>query len=217
MSSHAPHGHVRIGLLSSTVLALAVASGAASRGIYIRDRSTEAGLAGCLRVGAGMVAHAQRCIEVFQEVLGGGRDAWRGGSYGDDWLARRHGRDGTWPGRGALSFLAEASDLLAGQLDEDLVASLTGQLIVPRLADWCAVWLEDEATGHAGWRAGGPRLARVWHASENRIEGLSRALEQRPPHPGDPLRSGPVPYPWPGAALDGPGLSSVKGIHLRRA
>ncbi|AZM64776.1 protein phosphatase [Streptomyces sp. WAC 01420] len=146
-----------------------------------------------------------RDVEGLREpVLVGGRDAWRGGSYGDDWLARRHGRDGTWLGRGALSFLAEASDLLAGQLDEDLVASLTGQLIVPRLADWCAVWLEDEATGHAGWRAGGPRLARVWHASENRIEGLSRALEQRPPHPGDPLRSGPVPYPWPGAALDGP-------------
>ncbi|MET7294244.1 ATP-binding SpoIIE family protein phosphatase [Streptomyces griseoloalbus] len=138
----------------------------------------------------------------------GARDALRGGSYGDDWLARRPGRDGTWLGRGALSFLAEASDLLAGQLDEDLVASLTGQLIVPRLADWCAVWLEDEATGHGGWsgatRVGGPRLARVWHASENCFEELSRALEQNPPHPGDPLRPGPVPYPWPAKALDVP-------------
>ncbi|MFI5566652.1 SpoIIE family protein phosphatase [Streptomyces sp. NPDC051740] len=139
---------------------------------------------------------------------GPARDTWRGGSYGDDWLARRSGRDGTWLGRGALSFLAEASDLLAGQLDEDLVTSLTGQLIVPRLADWCAVWLEDETTGHGGgWsegsRADGSRLARVWHASENRIEALSRALEQNPPHPGDPLHPGPAPYPWPGGALDG--------------
>src|SRR5439155_20087705 len=80
-----------------------------------------------------------------------------------------------WLDRGALSFLAEASDLLAGQLDENLVAALAGQLIVPRLADWCAVWLEDEATGRAGWGAdrvagAGPRLARVWHSSENRIE-----------------------------------------------
>lgn len=143
-----------------------------------------------------------------RETPGSARETWRGGSYGDDWLARRHGRDGTWLGRGALSFLAEASDLLAGQLDEDLVASLTGQLIVPRLADWCAVWLEDETTGHGGWSdgagTGGPRLARVWHASENRIEDLSRVLEQNPPRPGDPLIPGPVPYRCPDGAPDVP-------------
>ncbi|MET9575832.1 ATP-binding SpoIIE family protein phosphatase [Streptomyces massasporeus] len=140
-----------------------------------------------------------------------------------DWRDRhenrdgRNGPDGAWLGRGALSFLAEASDLLAGQLDEDLVAALAGQLIVPRLADWCAVWLEDEATG-GGWSggagAGGPRLARVWHGSENRIEELRRVLEKDPPQPFDPTgssspfernrergRSGPVAYPWPGEAL----------------
>ncbi|MFI8895308.1 SpoIIE family protein phosphatase [Streptomyces paradoxus] len=139
-----------------------------------------------------------------------------------DWRDRhenrvgRNGPDGAWLGRGALSFLAEASDLLAGQLDEDLVAALAGQLIVPRLADWCAVWLEDEATG-GGWSGGagvgGPRLARVWHGSENRIEELRRVLEKDPPQPFDPAgaspfersreggRSGPVDYPWPGEAL----------------
>ncbi|MFI8202251.1 SpoIIE family protein phosphatase [Streptomyces sp. NPDC085937] len=134
----------------------------------------------------------------------GTRDAWRAASYGDDWLARRPGRDGTWLGRGALSFLAEASDLLAGQLDEDLVASLTGQLIVPRLADWCAVWLEDETTalgGRPGGTRAGGRLARVWHAGEQHVEELSRALEGNPPpHPDDPLGTGPVPYPWPAPA-----------------
>ena len=139
-----------------------------------------------------------------------------------DWRDRhenrdgRNGPDGAWLGRGALSFLAEASDLLAGQLDEDLVAALAGQLIVPRLADWCAVWLEDEATG-GGWSGGagvgGPRLARVWHGSENRIEELRRVLEKDPPQPFDltgtsPFErgrerggSGPVAYPWPGEAL----------------
>ncbi|WP_406727597.1 ATP-binding SpoIIE family protein phosphatase [Streptomyces sp. GD-15H] len=125
---------------------------------------------------------------------------------GDEWRSPRpYRRDGAWLGRGALSFLAEASDLLAGQLDEDLVAALTGQLIVPRLADWCAVWLEDETTGHGGWsdgaRADGPRLARVWHADESRVDELSRALEQNPPPPSDPLRTGPVVYPWPEKAL----------------
>ncbi|MEU3097866.1 ATP-binding SpoIIE family protein phosphatase [Streptomyces sp. NPDC006967] len=152
---------------------------------------------------------AARGAPGHREGQPGGRDTWHAGSYGDDWLARRHGRDGTWLGRGALSFLAEASDLLAGQLDEDLVTSLTGQLIVPRLADWCAVWLEDETTGHGGWNEGrrrsdGPRLARVWHAGEHHIEALSRALQHHPPDPGDPLSPGPVPYPWPVPAPDGP-------------
>ncbi|MGW4907462.1 SpoIIE family protein phosphatase [Streptomyces sp. NPDC004270] len=119
---------------------------------------------------------------------------------------QRPDRDRDWLDRGVLSFLAEASDLLAGQLDENLVAALAGQLIVPRLADWCAVWLEDESTVRSGgWGdangAGGPRLARVWHGSENRIEELRRALEKDPPCAKDGLRSGPEPYPWPGEAL----------------
>ncbi|MGI5443200.1 SpoIIE family protein phosphatase [Streptomyces shenzhenensis] len=127
----------------------------------------------------------------------------------------RAGRDREWLGRGALSFLAEASDLLAGQLDEGLVAALTGQLIVPRLADWCAVWLEDESTVRGGWADGtglaGPRLTRVWHASENLIEELRRRLEKEPPRPRNGLRSGPEPYPWPGEAL---GPRSAHGAAL---
>ncbi|MFD7435720.1 SpoIIE family protein phosphatase [Streptomyces sp. NPDC059861] len=121
--------------------------------------------------------------------------------FGAELLApapQRAERDRDWLGRGALSFLAEASDLLAGQLDEDLVAALTGQLIVPRLADWCAVWLADEAMGGG---AGGTRLARVWHASEERIEELRRCLEKEPPRGGEgPTPSGPTPYPWPSDA-----------------
>ncbi len=45
--------------------------GAAARGIYVRNRSKEPGLEGCLRVGAGIVAHTERCIDVFEEVLCG--------------------------------------------------------------------------------------------------------------------------------------------------
>ncbi|KAF2780183.1 ATP-binding SpoIIE family protein phosphatase [Streptomyces sp. OM5714] len=119
---------------------------------------------------------------------------------------RRRSRDREWLGRGALSFLAEASDLLAGQLDEDLVASLTGQLIVPRLADWCGVWLEDETLGRGAWSddsgaSVGARLARVWHAGEGHLDELHAALEKEPPRPRDPWRSGPVGHPWPGEAL----------------
>ncbi|WP_406392613.1 SpoIIE family protein phosphatase [Streptomyces sp. NBC_00882] len=129
--------------------------------------------------------------------------------------AARGEHDRDWLNRGALSFLAEASDLLAGQLDENLVAALAGQLIVPRLADWCAVWLEDEVAGRwgsprpgeaesgTGWGEGGvsgPRLTRVWHCSETRIEDLRQALEKEPPGTG-PDHPGPVPFPWPGEAL----------------
>ncbi|WP_407564885.1 SpoIIE family protein phosphatase [Streptomyces sp. 184] len=97
---------------------------------------------------------------------------------------------GAWAGVGAFSFLAETSDMLAGQFDEDMVASLATQLLVPRLADWSAVWLEG---------AGGaePRLAQVWHAAEERISPLRRALEQCPLPPPD---ARPVPVPWPGGS-----------------
>ncbi|WP_330304510.1 MULTISPECIES: SpoIIE family protein phosphatase [unclassified Streptomyces] len=124
---------------------------------------------------------------------------------------RRVQQDQDWLNRGALSFLAEASDLLAGQLDEDLVAALAGQLLVPRLADWCAVWLEDEATDRAGGLglALGPRLARVWHGSENLIEELRSALEKDPPRLPDAVRSRAVPVPWPGEALGARGVSGA--------
>ena len=47
----------------------ALVNGAAARGVYIRDRSTEPGCDGCLRIGTGLVEHTRRCIEVIEEVL----------------------------------------------------------------------------------------------------------------------------------------------------
>lgn len=106
---------------------------------------------------------------------------------------------------GALSFLAEASDLLSGQLDADQVAALAAQLIVPRLAEWCAVWLYDGDAGAPGRgiAADGEeqRLARVWHTCESRIDALRTALEKQPPElPGSGSPDGApgaVPWPWP--------------------
>ncbi|MFJ9635400.1 SpoIIE family protein phosphatase [Streptomyces sp. NPDC101178] len=110
--------------------------------------------------------------------------------------ARRTERDdAVWDGRGAPAFLAEASDLLAGQLDEDLVAAIAGQLLVPRLADWCAIWLEAEGGGPGAE----PRLARVWHSDEAGTEPLRTALEREPFRLPAGVGSGPlpVPVPWP--------------------
>jgi histidinol-phosphate aminotransferase len=43
--------------------------GAAERGIYLRDRSTETGCAGCVRIATGVVEHTRRCLAVVEEVL----------------------------------------------------------------------------------------------------------------------------------------------------
>ncbi|GAA3366608.1 hypothetical protein GCM10017744_074370 [Streptomyces antimycoticus] len=112
----------------------------------------------------------------------------------------REQRDPTadWVDRGGPSFLAEASELLTGQLDENMVAALAGQLLVPRLADWCAVWLTTPS--------GGLQLARVWHSDERRIGALRLSLERHPPPTG--LGSAGTSWPWPGIA-DSQGGSAV--------
>lgn len=108
-------------------------------------------------------------------------------------------RSPQWKNRTRVSFLAEVSELLAGQLDEDRVATLTSQLLVPRLADWCGVWLRTES---------GLRLSRVWHADERRIAALRRALVQDPPP--ERLHATAIPWPWPARLnLDGPGGSAM--------
>jgi hypothetical protein len=75
--------------------------------------------------------------------------------------------------RGWLTFLTEASELLAGTLDLDMTLALVGQLVVPRLATWCAVHVDDDGDT--------PQLAYVWHASEDRTDDL-RALLAKVPH-----------------------------------
>jgi histidinol-phosphate aminotransferase len=47
----------------------ALVNGAFAKGIYLRDRSTEPGCAGCLRMGTGIVEHTRRAIAVMEEVL----------------------------------------------------------------------------------------------------------------------------------------------------
>ncbi|WP_051854798.1 ATP-binding SpoIIE family protein phosphatase [Streptomyces sp. NRRL B-1347] len=130
---------------------------------------------------------------------------------------KRVAYDTEWINRGALTFLAEASDMLAGQFDESLVAALAGQLLVPRLADWCAVWLDDEADS-AGRAAGagtpGTHLARVWHTSEQRIEELRRVLEKEPPSLGGTVGPGAVPVSWPGDAFGGDSTGSAVAYRL---
>ena len=82
--------------------------------------------------------------------------------------------------RGRVAFLAEASELLSSTLEERQAVALIAQLVVPRLAAWCAVFLASPA--------GEPGPAYVWHEDEARIDALTRLLSEIPPPAaaGDP-------------------------------
>jgi serine phosphatase RsbU (regulator of sigma subunit)/anti-sigma regulatory factor (Ser/Thr protein kinase) len=69
--------------------------------------------------------------------------------------------------RGSLALLAEASDMFAATLDVALAVSLTGQLVVPRLARWAAVYTMGDH---------GIELAAVSHEHEAGVASLREAL-----------------------------------------
>ena len=72
--------------------------------------------------------------------------------------------------RGWLSYIADAGDLLAGSLDQEMTMAITGQIVVPRLAQWCAIHLLDER--------GKPVLQQVWHEDEKEVEAVRRAIAE---------------------------------------
>ncbi|MET9512956.1 SpoIIE family protein phosphatase [Streptomyces flavidovirens] len=87
--------------------------------------------------------------------------------------------------RGSLSFLVEASDLLAGTLDRDQTLALMAQMTVPTLATWCAVYTIADQSSE-------PYLSFVLHEDEERIDGLKALLSKIDP---------PEPVPAPGARV----------------
>jgi len=68
-----------------------------------------------------------------------------------------------------LAFLAEASDLLAQSLDVDLTLALIPRLVVPRLGQWCAVYVTGET--------GDLSLAAATHADEAALPALVELLD----------------------------------------
>ncbi|WP_329106364.1 SpoIIE family protein phosphatase [Micromonospora sp. NBC_01699] len=86
----------------------------------------------------------------------------------NDRLRRADVRRQTW-----LTFLAEASELLAQSLDVDLTMALIPQLVVPRLGQWCAVHTADE------W--GRLKLAAASHADEAILPELHKVLGEDGP------------------------------------
>ncbi|WP_412743591.1 SpoIIE family protein phosphatase [Krasilnikovia sp. MM14-A1004] len=86
----------------------------------------------------------------------------------NDRLRRADLRRQTW-----LTFLAEASELLAQSLDVNLTMALIPQLVVPRLGMWCAVHTTD------AW--GRLQLAAATHADEAALPALHTTLAEEGP------------------------------------
>ncbi|MFG1605632.1 SpoIIE family protein phosphatase [Actinoplanes sp. NPDC049265] len=86
----------------------------------------------------------------------------------NDRLRRADLRRQTW-----LTFLAEASELLAQSLDVNLTMALIPQLVVPRLGQWCAVHTTD------AW--GRLQLAAATHADEAAVAELHARLAESGP------------------------------------
>jgi sigma-B regulation protein RsbU (phosphoserine phosphatase) len=86
----------------------------------------------------------------------------------NDRLRRTDLRRQTW-----LTFLAEASELLAQSLDVNLTMALIPQLVVPRLGQWCAVHTTD------AW--GRLQLAAATHADESAVTQLHGTLSETGP------------------------------------
>lgn len=101
--------------------------------------------------------------------------------------------------RGSLSFLVEASDLLAGTLDRDQTLALMAQMTVPTLATWCAVYtIADQASD--------PYLSYVLHEDEELIDGIKSLLSKIAP---------PDPVPTPGARVWGAPAAAAHDAALR--
>ena len=49
----------------------AFVEGARERGVYLRNRASEPGCDGCVRIGTGWVDHTRRAIAVIEEILCG--------------------------------------------------------------------------------------------------------------------------------------------------
>jgi phosphoserine phosphatase RsbU/P len=132
--------------------------------------------------------HAAPLAEMTAERLGL--------SLENDRLRRTDLRRQSW-----LTFLAEASELLAQSLDVELTMALIPRLIVPRLGQWSAVYGLDE------WQE--PVYAAAAHTDETALPALLAGLREGGPD-GAPVRlrevartgfQAPLPAPVEGFAV----------------
>ncbi|MFG3056007.1 SpoIIE family protein phosphatase [Kitasatospora sp. NPDC048239] len=111
--------------------------------------------------------------------------------------------------RGSLSFLVEASDLLAGTLEHEQTLALMAQMAVPTLASWCAVYTNGDHGAAAS-------LAFVLHEDEDRIDPLRALLDKTSapdsgPNHGARFWTAPVDTARAAGLTESPELSGLLG------
>jgi signal transduction histidine kinase/PAS domain-containing protein len=122
----------------------------------------------------------------------------------------------------ALHYLDRASELLTAPLDPEERLQDLARLVVPHLADWCAIDIVDES--------GQPKQAAVAHIDPAKIEWARELNRRYPPNPDAPagvpnvLRTGrPELYPdisdemLAAGAVDAEHLRMSRGLGLRSA
>ena len=77
-----------------------------------------------------------------------------------------------------LAFLAEASEILSGSLELEPTLQRLSKIVVPEIADWCAVHLAEDD---------GLRVVAVAHADPAMVEHAYRLNEQYPVDPDAPI------------------------------
>jgi anti-anti-sigma factor len=85
---------------------------------------------------------------------------------------REHARAVAEASRAAVTFLAEASALLASSLDYEHTLNQLAELAVPRLADWCGVYLTGEG--------GEIKPVALTHVNPERVRLVRQLLERFP-------------------------------------
>jgi signal transduction histidine kinase len=75
----------------------------------------------------------------------------------------------------SLRFLLEASEVLAASLDYETTLASVARLVVPRLADWCSVYVVEPN--------GVPRQLAVAHVDPAKVEWARQLAQRYPPDP----------------------------------
>lgn len=91
-------------------------------------------------------------------------------------VAEAAAREAADQARGRIAFLAEASATLASSLDHEQTLGQVAELAVPRLADWCGIYLTED---------GGIRPVAIAHADPTRLRFVRELLDRYPVRPTD--------------------------------
>ncbi len=94
-----------------------------------------------------------------------------------DITASKHAEEALRAAEDAQRFLAEASALLGGSLEYETILERITRLVVPRVADWCAVDMIEES---------GFRSVAVTHIDPAKVAMASEIRRRYPPDPNDP-------------------------------